>query len=85
MLTATEAHKISKNANKDITKVKVKHYVKDILVDIKKDAEQGYCRYTLDLTRYHKSVRMNIIHMLEDLGYKVRPHTWSGGVYIVNW
>ena len=87
MLTAAEAHKISKSVAdaEDATKVKVKCYVKDILVSVKKDAERGFCQHTLNLTDYPKKIRMPIIHKLEDLGYKVRPHTWSGGVYIISW
>ena len=86
MLTAADAHKISKNAaEKDVTKIEVKRYVKGILVGVKKDAEQGYCQHTLNLTDYSKNMRMPIVHMLEDLGYKTRPHTWSGDIYIISW
>lgn len=86
MLTAADAHKISKSvAEKDATKVEVKRYVEGILVGVKKDAEQGYCQHILDLTGYSKNMRMPIVHILEDLGYKVRPHTWLGGIYIISW
>ena len=86
MLTAADAHKISKSvAEKDVTKVEVKHYVKDILVDVKKDAEQGCCQHSLDFMNYSKNMRMPIVHMLEDLGYKVLPHTWLNGIYIISW
>ena len=86
MLTAAQARKISRNAaDKDITEVEAKRYVKGILVGIKKDAEQGYCQHTLDLTDYSKNMRMPIVHILENLGYKARPHTWLGDMYVIHW
>ena len=84
MLTAAQARKISKSVTEDTSKM-VKHCVKDILIDIKKRAERGYCQYILDITNYPRDMRMPIVHMLENLGYKTRPHTWSGDIYIISW
>lgn len=86
MLTAKEARKISRSAGEvDEIEKYVKRCVKGILVGVRKDAGCGYCRHTLDLRDYPRKIRMPIVHKLEDLGYKVRPHTWSGGVYIISW
>lgn len=86
MLTAVQARKISRNAGEvDKFEEHVKRCVKGILVGIQKDASHGYCQHTLDLKDYPKEIRMPIIHKLEDLGYKTRPHTWSGGIYIISW
>lgn len=90
MLTAAKAHKISKSASKNIAKTdiaeeRVKYYVMGMLVGIKKDAELGYCQHVIDLDGYSKNTRMPIIHMLENLGYKVQPRIWPSGSYIVSW
>lgn len=87
MLTAAQARKISQNAGEvDESKERAERCVKGILVGIQKDASHGYCQHTLDFRDYPKEIRMPIIHKLEDLGYKARPHTWfSSDIYIISW
>jgi hypothetical protein len=88
MLTAAKAREISKNvAKEDVTKIEieVKRYVKGILVGVKENAERGYCRDILNLVNYPRNMRMPIVHMLEDLGYKVQLETWFTDLYIISW
>lgn len=89
MLTAGQARKISEesaNKNRDEIKEKAKRCVRGILVGIKKDAEQGYCRHDVDLNYYPVNIRMPIVYMLEDLGYKVKRQHWlENSLYSISW
>lgn len=86
MLTAAQARRISRDANeKDATKAEVKRYVKSILAGVKEKAERGYCQDILNLVNYPRNMRMPIVHMLEDLGYKVQLETWFTDLYSIRW
>lgn len=92
MLTAAEAHEISKNVKEqDHFEKYAKRIIDGTLYGIRSDANTGYHERSIDLDHCPKEVRELVIRKLENLGYKVKKRSFfynfmlNPNLYVISW